>query len=683
MDFASIWNDIRYGLRLLARTPAFTAIAVLTLALGIGANTAIFSIIDAIMLRSLPVQDAQRLAVLRWTADQRASHIHGMSSYGDTEENYSDIKPTSTSFPRLFYEQVKASGQFQDVAGFANGGGMSLSGNGPAESVRGQSVTGNYFTTLGINPAAGRLLTPADDDPAAPPALVLNYQYWQKAFGGSASAVGKVVKINNVPFTIVGVAEPRFLALSFGNNYDLWIPLSFRPVINPRFETRRYSDPMSFWLLIIGREKPGVALAQTQAALNVMFRNYVAHAGDKPMFQEGNNPTLLVVPAQQALVGGSVRYRDPSRVLMAAVGLVLLIACANVAGLALTRASARRREIAVRLALGARRTRLLRQLMTESVLVAAFGGILGILLGFWGSQAIFKMLSSTATRSFGFSSGLDWRVLAFTAAVSLVTGILFGLAPALRSIRLDLTPALKSGSQAAAGNKPESRHRWLSVGNALVALQAALAIVVLMGAGLLVHTLRNLKNINPGFDTRNLLTFELRPDLAGYKQTQIDDLYRDLHERISHLPGVLSASYSGDALLAGSWSRTGVHYLPPGGSKKVEIEADIMPVSPEFLDTLKIPLLAGRNLAGRDYEIAAKDFEMTLAQHQAKPGEPEPPAPTVPQPALVNQLFVKKFYPGVNPLGQRFGDEDGSIPEWRKGPGYEIVGIVGNAKYDS
>jgi len=679
----SFWQDVRYGLRVLAKAPGFTAIAVVTLALGIGANTAIFSLINAVMMRSLPVQDPQQLVVLQWSANKRASHLHGMSSYGDTQVNFEAAKPSGTSFSRVFFQDVQRSGLFSGVAGFANAGSIALSGNGPATSVRGQSVTGDFFSVLGIRPAAGRLLGPSDDDPSAPPALVLNYEYWQKAFGGSPSAIGRVVKINNISFTVVGVAEPKFIALSFGNVYDVWIPMSFRPVINQNYFRRSYDDPLSWWMLIIGRQKPGVPAAQAQATLDVQYRNYTMHAGDRPMFQEGDNQKLTLLPAQEALVGESPRYANPLRVLMSAVAIVLLIACANVAGLALSRAAGRRREIAVRLALGAKRSRLLRQLLTENVLLAAMGGALGIVFAFWGARAIVGMIGSAQTRPLDLNANLDWRVLAFTAAVSVLTGVLFGLSPALGSLRLDLTPALKTASTAA-GSTTEAGRRWLTLGNALVAIQAALAIVVLMGAGLLVRTLSNLKNVNPGFDSRNLLTFELNPSLGGYKAAEIDGLYRQLQERISGLPGVMSASYSESALLAGSWSRTDFHYVPPGGSKKVEAEADYMAISAEFFGTLKIPFNAGRNFTQRDFDRAAAEDAAERAQMDARTAKtPMPAMPKAPMPAIVNTLFAKKIFPGINPIGQRFGAEDGSDPERPPNPGYEVVGIVGDAKYNS
>jgi predicted permease len=683
MSSSTISQDSRYAIRLLMKTPGFTAIAVITLAFGIGANTAIFSLINAVLMRPLPVRDAQQLVVLRWSAHSSPKY-HGYSSYGDTQPSRDRTKPEGDSFSRPFYQQVEKSGVFSSVAAFAGGGPLALSGNGPAATVRGQAVSGAYFETLGIQPALGRLLQPSDDQPSASPALVLNYAYWQKAFGGSPFVVGKVVKLNGLPFTIVGVAEPRFLSLSFGTNHDLWFPISFNahPFLSPDTYSRPNNDPTTWWLLMVARLKPGVPHSQAQAAIDTLFRNEVLHR-DKPLLQEQDAPKITLVPAQDALVGQSGEFKEPLRVLMAGVAILLLIACANVAGLVLGRATTRRQEIAVRLALGATRSRLLRQLLTESVLLAIAGGALGVLLAWWGAHAIAVQIASGQDRPLWFSAAPDLRVLSFTAGISILTGIVFGLAPALRSLRLDLTPALKEGAQASSSAQP-GRYRMLHMGNLLVAVQAALAIVVLMGAGLLVHTLRNLRNLDPGFDTRNMLTFELNPHLAGYKPDKIDELYRDLHEQVSALPGVLSVGYSQAPLLAGMWMRTAFKYVPPGESKTVERNADWMPVSPDFFTTLKIPFLSGRMFTPGEYETAARNSDLESAM--GGPDKPNaPPDMRVPYAAVVNQAFVRQYYPGVNPLGQHFGFDDGSSDPDRpqKEPGYIIVGVVGDAKYNS
>jgi predicted permease len=293
------------------------------------------------------------------------------------------------------------------------------------------------------------------------------------------------------------------------------------------------------------------------------------------------------------------------------------------------------------------------------------------------------MIAGQQDRPLGFSATLDLRVLAFTAAVSMLSGVVFGLAPALRSLRVDLTPALKEGAAASSGAQ-QGRHRWFNIGNVLVTVQAALAIVVLAGAGLMVHTVSNLKNLDPGFDTRNLLTFELNPQLVGYNDRDADALYRELQQQIAALPGVTSVAYSEAALLAHSWSRTDFKYIPPGESKPVNKEADWMPISPDFFSTLKIPLVAGRIFTAAEYEQSAANNVLERAIREAKPGAEKPPAPTVPEATIVNQTFVKKYFPGVNPLGQRFGADDGSDPDRpQKSPGYVIVGVVGDAKYES
>jgi predicted permease len=673
---STLWQDTRYGIRLLAKSPGFSAIAVVTLALGIGANTAIFSLVNAVMLRSLPIAEPNRVVVLEWATNVKPQ-VHWFSSYGDTIRTPEN---SGFTFSHPFLEEVEKSGVFESIASFAGGGPITLSGNGPAASVRAQEVNGTFFSTLGIKPALGRMLQPADDNASAPPAVVLNYSYWMKAFGGSESAIGKVVKLNAVPFTIVGVADPKFVALSFGNVYDIWYPMNFAPMLNHNF-VRRNPDPQAWWALIAARVKPGVPASQAQAALNVLYRNHLLHSS-KPIIKEQDTATLTLMPASDALVGQAKNFADPLRLMMVAVGIVLLIACANVAGLVLSRAAGRKREVAVRLALGARRGRLLRQLLTENVLLSLLGGALGILLAWWGAHAIVVMIGSGERRSLGFTADLDLRVLAFTAALSIITGIFFGLAPALRSLRLDLTPALKAGSAASSGAQ-QGHSRWMTVGNALVVVQAALAIIVLTGAGLLVHTLTNLKNVNPGFDTRNILTFELTPQQAGYKDEQARSLYERVHDEISSLPGVKSVSYSESPLLAGSWSRTGFRYLPPGSTKVEEKEADWMPISPEFFSTLKIPFISGRNLNSADFQTAAKNQEMETARRDAKPGTTKPPAPSVPMPVVVNKEFAKQYFPTVNAVGQRFGSEDGSDEEhWGKSAGFEIIGVVDNAKYN-
>jgi predicted permease len=377
----------------------------------------------------------------------------------------------------------------------------------------------------------------------------------------------------------------------------------------------------------------------------------------------GDEPTVTLINAQTGLTGARRRFANPLYVLMFAVGIILLIACSNVAGLMVARAAARQKEMALRLALGAGRARIVRQLLTESVMLAAIGGTLGILFAIWGAHAIVSFVSSNQPRPLGFATGVDMRVLGFTIAVSLFTGILFGVAPAFRGARVDLTPALKEGFGVSTG-LGHGGGRWFSIGNALVVTQVALAIVVLVGAGLLVRTLQNLRSIDVGFDSRNLVIFGINPSLAGYKDAQIDSFYRDLQGRLAETPGVRSASYSMLPLLSGGLMVTGFHW--PGTPQDRESESDMLSVGPDFFGTMQIPFLAGRGFNSSDYELAAAD-----QGHRA----------SVPEPVIVDQAFVAKYLGKENPLGKLFGESAAKEDE-PASAGYEIVGVVRDTKYN-
>ena len=544
----TLWQDVKYGLRMLRKNPGITAVAVLTLALGIGANTAIFSLIDALLLRSLPVSNPQELVFLKWTAHKDPKK-HGNSSFGDCVIKLGGENPTGCSFSHPFFDEVRATPNvFSSVTASGGGVQVALSGNGRPSVVSGLIVAGNYFQTLGVRPALGRTLEPSDDAPGAPPVAVLNYGYWQREFGGSPSVVGKTIGLNGVLTTIVGVAEQKFVSLTPGSVPDAWLPLSLRPRLSTNWNPKN-EDAGAFFLLIIARLKPDVPRAQAEGAVSLMFRNDLIYSA-QPMSKESDAPTVSLVSAQTGLLGVRGKYSTPLFILMLAVGIVLLIACANVAGLLLARSSARQKEVALRLALGAGRGRIIRQLLTESVLLSVFGGALGMLLAVWGAQAIVALVGSSSTRPLGLDPSIDPRVLIFTAGITVLIGILFGLAPAMCGTRVDLTPALKqnAGNFSGASN---ARGRWFNIGNLLVVGQVALTMVVLVGAGLVVRTLQNLRNIDPGFDTNNILTFSINPALIGYKGAQVDSLYRNLQSRLSAAPDVRSASYSSIALLTG------------------------------------------------------------------------------------------------------------------------------------
>jgi len=489
-----LWQDIRFGVRMLAKSPGFAAVAILTLALGIGANTAIFSLIDAVMLRSLPVEDPSQLVLLKWTA-RNSPNIRGYMTSGDcpTDLSFAARNPSGCSFSEPMFREIAQANLFSGTVAFANSGRLNLSGHGPATVINGQLVSGDFFRTMGLKAAIGRLLDTTDDTPSAAPVAVLNYGYWRSAFGGARDVVGRTIELNNVPFTIVGVAEQRFTGITPGSDYDVWLPLSdAQRINNPIFWQNRSGDVSNWWLTIIGRLKPATQPTQAQAAVSGLFLNEMIH-GSVPLFHAGepvgpptppqaaaggsaqlrrevlggggaspptsgkgptgvpappqsgaskpfvlplpqgapategqsapemssaprtlstvaDNPQVMLVPAQTGLIGARTQYSNPLHVLMLAVGIILLIACANVAGLMLARAAARHKEMAVRLALGAGPARVARQLLTESVMLSALGGTLGILFAYWGAHAIISFVSSNQPRPLGFAAGVDLRV---------------------------------------------------------------------------------------------------------------------------------------------------------------------------------------------------------------------------------------------------------------------------------
>lgn len=636
----SFAQDLRYGLRMVAKSPAFAAVIILTLALGIGANTAIFTLVNAVMLRSLPVRDPQQLVVPLWSARQGPQMI-GFSSFGDCPHNRTDTTGCSISYP-MFQEIQSQKNVFADAMAFIGPYQMDLSGNGAAAVAQGELVSGSYFQTLGVSAALGRTLVPEDEKPGAPSIAVLDYGYWERAFGGSPAVIGRTIRLNDAPFTIVGVAEPEFTRLTPGKAVDLWVSLNQASSLGL---TRIHpSEPSYWWLVVVGRLQPGVSRAQAEAALNPLFVNEMLH-GAKPHWTQSDNPHLSLLPAQEALAGIRNMYGEPLLLLMAAVGLILLIACANVAGLLLARSAAREREMAVRIAMGAARRRIMRQLLTESLLVSFAGAALGASLAPLGVSGLAAFFTKNSWMPLQLDLHIDARVLLFTIAAALLTGVGFGLAPAFRGSRTGVTAQMKGNTTTAAAS--HGRGRVLGLGSALVILQVALSVIVLTGAGLLLRTLSNLRSIDAGFDTRNLILFEINPQLAGYKDRQILDLYAKLQKRIAALPGVSSVSYSSEALLDGGSSRRNVRI--EGREDKSAAEVQTLSVGPEYFPTMKIPLLDGRALDQADTDTM---------KH-----------------AVVNRIFVQNYLAGRNPLGLHFGGARPDDPQW------EIVGVVGDTKY--
>src|SRR5487761_1470449 len=684
MFLYSVWQDLCYGLRVLRKSPGFAAIAILTVALGIGTNTAIFSVVNTVLLRPLPAKNPSRLVLLGWRASARyVPNLHSLMFYGACSMEGFGVGPqgfvasavyTGCSFSEPLFHEVEQANIFSGVGAFADLGRTYLSGIGSATTVYAEAVSGGFFHVMGVKASAGRLIEPADDTLSVPPAAVLSYGFWQSAFGGSRGAIGRVIEVRGMPLTIVGVAEPGFTGITPGSNFDLWLPLSDWPPGTGR--QSRAHDARAWWLTIVGRLKPGERRAQAQAAVSGLLGNEILH-GANPLFfaggeserapggtsrppaSSGGEPELTLASAQTGLMGYRGLYANPLYVLLFAGGIVLLIACTNVAGLMLARASAREKEMAVR------------QLLTESVTLSVAGGALGILLAYVGAHAIVSFVRNVQLMTVGSAdpmhlrvqgfTAVDPRILGFTLALTLLTGILSGLAPAFRNARVDLTPALKEGARGAAHSGLAGR-KWLRLGNALVVGQVALAVILLAGAGLLVRTLENLRDINLGFDTRHVLSFGvgMPPTLSG-KQEAV--LSQELERRLTEIPGVESVSNTGWPLLVNALDWTVFHW--PGRSAGEESEAGRLEVGPNFFSTMHVPLLAGRVFSAADFELAATSGDTKLSQ--------------TPAPAIVNQKFVEEFVGKGNPLGVRFG-EHGPTAQEPASTGYEIVGMVGNAR---
>jgi predicted permease len=669
--FDTLLQDIRFALRMLRKSPGFTAIAVLTLALGIGANTAIFSLIDGVMLRTMPVKSPSQIVMFRWQAHH--FRVNGeYSSFSDCFNGDSHGNLVGCSFPMPLVEQFRSQvSALSDVTAFAGPDGLKLTANNLTGNVGGEIVAGNYFSTLGVKAIIGRTLIPSDDSLNASPVVVLSYAFWKSAFGGRRDVLGQPIELNDVPFTIVGVTEPSFTNLTPGKTQDLWLPIHIFPRLQVGWG-QNIDTLGNWWLVVLGRIKPGYSVQQAQAAATVIFRNVLLHA-ERGTAKEGDNPEIVLLRAQDGLTGRRGSYSRQLYVLMIAVGLILLIACANVAGLLLARGAAREREMAVRLALGAGHARIWRQLLTESVMLSVAAGALGILFAYWCVRAVTSFFASTSSRGFPFTITPDWRVLLFVLGASVLTGIFFGLAPAFRSTRVDLTPALKDAAGRAAG-----RTRKLNLGGLLVVAQVALSVVVVIGAGLLVRTLENLRNMNTGFDTRNLLLFTLDPTLPGYKQAQIQSLYSDLADRLAAMPGVVSVSYSSEPLLSDSLWGSNVTIIGQPDS----VSTDMLAVGPNFLQTMKIPLLQGRPFTPADF---AETEQLNATGTRVSPSNQ--PAPNVaPAPVLVNREFVHEYLADRDPIGVLINPRgaDGTRGGGTGGTeaaDFQIVGVIGDTKY--
>ena len=645
---------MKFALSQLWKSPGFTGVAVLSLALGIGANTAVFSLVNAVMLRLLPVKAPGELVLFNWLAESGASPH---SSSGWSTRDPASGKQTSTSFSIHTFEEFRDHNDtLSSVFAFAPSyGGVTVNVDGQADIARNaQWASGQYHLGLGVTAAAGRLFTPADDEPAAPGVVVISHRYWQRRFGTDPAAIGKSILVNNTPVTIIGVTAPHFAGtMQVGEFIDVTLPLALEPRMNTRPEEGRKPD--YWWVRIMGRLKPGVSAAQAQANLEGVFQETArgnlstprksAAAAEKAAASPGEpDPRGMRLRAEsgaQGLVEARREQQKSLRLLLGLVALVLLVACANVANLLLARGAARRREIAVRLSLGASRARIVGQLLAESLLLALLGAAVGVVFAIWGRNTLLALqpLGSGPTE---LDATLDLRVLAFTSAIAVLTGVLFGLVPALRATRVNLSAEFQGGTRAL-GTGSRSL-----LAKSLMTIQVALSLVLLIGAGLFVRTLRNLEQADVGFNREHLLLFQINAIANGTPQAQTLALYDRVAARLASMPGVRSTGFSRIQLLSGgSWS-TGIN-VPGGESGVTNVNARANDIDPGFFSTIGLPLLFGRNFTARD----------------------EAGAPKV---AIVNQALALKCFGTENVVGRRigFGSRD---------PNTEIVGVVRDAQY--
>ena len=608
-------TDLRYGFRVLAANKTFSAMAILSLALGIGASTAIFSFTEAILRRSLPVPEPQSLVILSWRTAQREFN-------GTNRHNNSFTDPNAGFIGGFFaypaFELLRSNDSvFSTVFGYQGAGALNLTLRGQAELATTEYVSGDYFRGLGILPAAGRLIGLDDDRTGAPGTAVVSFALSQRRFGGPAHAPGQSIQINNLPFTVIGVAPPEFFGADPAVAPDVYVPMHANVLLEARdFSPATYLDPNYDWVVPMARLRPGVTAKQAEVAVATQFSEWARTA--RPERRADNVPTLVVREGSGGLDGLRRTYSKPLYILLALVGLILSIACANIANLLLARAAARKREIALRLGLGAGRLRIIRQLLTESVLLAVLGGTLGVVFSIWGIRLL-TLLLANGSENFTLGAELNWQVLAVAAGLTLLTGVLFGLAPALQSTRTDVAPALK---ESRTGQAHGHGFRRLGLSRILTVAQIAFTLLMLVVAGLLVRTVSNLASIQLGFNQENLLTFQLNARQAGHSDPEIVAFYSDLRRQFSAIPGVRATSLSNHALIGTGTSGTGVR-----GSGSDFENSSILTIGAGFFTTMQIPMRLGREIDERD-----------------RSGSPAV--------AVVNEAFAKRSFGDRSPVGQ-------------------------------
>ncbi len=629
----TFWQDVRFGLRLLGKSPGFATLAVLTLALGIGANTAIFSILDPLLLRKLPVRNPDELVWVNSTGT---------------------LGPAEISEVQTFYAYRDKAPFFSSVLAFSGVAPYEVTHNDRATLANGELVSGNYFAALGVRPFAGRLLTDADEN--GPPALVLSFDFWKREFDSDPAALGKTLsfgdqsdasRAGSVPqhsYTVIGIAPPDFFGAEVGESPDFYFPLGIANLPSQDY----WQSP---WITILARLKPSTSIAQAQAALNPLLQEVEKTSTLPEIEREENFAHVLLTPAARGLSEARAKFSLPARILMIAVGLLLLIACANVANLLLARGIARKREFTVRLALGAGRWRVIRQLLSESALLAAGGAVAGLIVGQWTSRLLVASLS-TQRLPIVLATGLDWRSLFFTVIVMVLTVLVCGLAPAFSATRGELAEELKTQGNASRRSSAQSR-----LSDILVVAQVALSMVLLAGAGLLLRSLFNLETFDTGFDRDKVSVVRINGYSASRTRDQVAGFYEQLLERVRELPGVHSASYSSFTPISGK--EVGINIVVEGYTLRPGEVANerFVGVSPGYFETMGIPLLEGRDFTPEEIHPNSPSYQSTSV-------------------AIINRTMANRFFGDSSPLGKHFRFVEGNRPR------LEIIGVVADSKYN-
>ena len=645
----TVFRDLKYTYRTLARTPGFTAVAVLTLALGIGANTAIFSLLDQVLLRLLPVKDPQQLVLLTMKGRHYGSNWGGNAI---SHPMFRDFRDHNEAFSDMFC-------RFPTSA--------SLSFGQQSERVSVELVSGTYFSTLSVVPAMGRILTPEDDVvPSGHPFVVLNYNFWKTRFAGDPQIVGKTLNLNNYKMTVVGVAQAGFDGVELGFSPKIFIPIMMQPQIvvgNPEdmLKTRR-----TRWVNTFGRLKPGISQQQAKAALQPFMHSMLEMEVQQKEFNRASKYdrdeflkcSIDVLPGSQGRSYTRRQLTTPLWVLMATTGVVLLIACANLANLMLVRGSGRVKEIAVRLAMGATRPRIIGQLLIESLALSVLGGITGLAVAFWADRALMKIYLPSDSGGMNISSAPDLRILLFNLAVTVLTGIIFGLVPALQTTKPNVAGTLKDQAGAVVGGGGNHRLR-----KGLVVVQVTLSLLLLVGAGLFVRSLANLRNLGPGFSPERLVAFQIDPSLNGYTPERLRIFYPQLSDALSAIPGARSVGLASMRILEDNEWDSGMSVEGFTPAKPDEHAQPYMnAIGPNYFATLGVPIVAGRDFTIND-------------RHIVKHGPEEWNwAPTT---VMINEKFAKKYFAGRNPIGLHlgFGTDPGTPTDM------EVIGVVKDFKY--